>query len=344
MVLLIGGLALLGGGCAGPTYPLGRHYSLDCRTESQEYYARQYPNFPTSLPGVNFGTDRQAITYGAACDNDKFRQPVKIRLYAVDRQLTLQEARKLPDEKYFFAEVLADQRAPDQRAENEVKRYCGGTTHHGFYFQFPESFSDGVLRHVYAYAVNAKNPRRYARLQESPQTFVCSYNDAAVVGSDVPSVVDPGQTFSANITMKNTGTRGWLMNGAHYQIRRPPFTTQPLHQPYYLGSENPRRNTRWGLAYVEIPPFTYTKLSELQAWIRQLTYIVVRPQETYTFSFSGRAPATPGVYAFDWSMISRGGPTYFGKIFQKNIQVGSGTPPPPPPPPPGPPLTPGLIL
>ena len=107
-----------------------------------------------------------------------------------------------------------------------------------------------------------------------------------------PSPMNPGQTATVSLTMKNTGTTAWL----------PPSTDS---NPFRLGSQNPQDNTNWGFNRVDLGG-------------------AVAPGSQYTFSFTITAPSTSGVYNFQWRMV-QDGVTWFGD-FSPNIQVTVGNP------------------
>ncbi|MEO6034194.1 MAG: NBR1-Ig-like domain-containing protein, partial [Verrucomicrobiota bacterium] len=112
-------------------------------------------------------------------------------------------------------------------------------------------------------------------------------NAAAVLSIDAPASVAPGATFTATITMTNTGATAW--------------TTEGL---YNLGSEIPRDNSRWGLGRIPLPSSP------------------INPGEIAAFSTTFTAPASEGVYNFSWGMV-QDSVEWFGAIASKTIKVGS---------------------
>jgi hypothetical protein len=78
-----------------------------------------------------------------------------------------------------------------------------------------------------------------------------------------------GATQTVSITLKNTGATTWTRRGG-----------------YHLGSQNPGDNLIWGGRRVYLDP------SER-----------VAPQQTKTFTFTIRAPITPGTHNFQWRMV-----------------------------------------
>ncbi|PWU20771.1 MAG: hypothetical protein C5B50_03200 [Verrucomicrobia bacterium] len=112
-------------------------------------------------------------------------------------------------------------------------------------------------------------------------------NQATVVSSSVPSGVLPGATFSATVTMNNSGATSWYSS-----------------VPFQLGSQSPQDNTTWGLNRVNLPSSP------------------IAPGANATFTFNATAPTTPGVYTFAWRMIATNTP--FGNTFSTTINVGDG--------------------
>jgi hypothetical protein len=114
-------------------------------------------------------------------------------------------------------------------------------------------------------------------------------NNAEVVNISAPSSVPAGQTFSAIITMKNTGLTSW--------------TTAAR---YALGSESPRNNSNWVFAgRIALPAEP------------------VNPGDAPEFTATFTAPTTPGVYNFAWGMVQDGA-QWFGPIASQTIRVGNG--------------------
>ncbi len=88
--------------------------------------------------------------------------------------------------------------------------------------------------------------------------------------------LNTGQTVSATVTMKNTGTKPWNGDAT----------------PHKLSSQTPTDNTNWSLNRVTLPTST----------------INPPPQsgDTAAFTFNITAPTTPGAYTFQWRMIEEG--------------------------------------
>ncbi|MBI3304853.1 hypothetical protein HYZ80_00820 [Candidatus Parcubacteria bacterium] len=114
-------------------------------------------------------------------------------------------------------------------------------------------------------------------------TFVVQSNDAAFVSEtvknrtippDQPAVnVSPNKTFRAEITFRNTGTATWDNVGE-----------------YVLRSQNPAGNTTWGISE------TITTSPPVSS---------VPPNATVTFAGDLPAPATAGIYNFQWQMYRK---------------------------------------
>ena len=92
-------------------------------------------------------------------------------------------------------------------------------------------------------------------------------NAAAFVSQTVPTLMAPGTTATATITLRNTGSNTWS-EAQHYR----------------LASINPQDNGTWNLRRVFLPN-------------------PIPPGALCTFTFPIRAPLTPGNYNFQWTMI-----------------------------------------
>ncbi|MDP3991609.1 MAG: DUF5010 domain-containing protein [Candidatus Colwellbacteria bacterium] len=95
-------------------------------------------------------------------------------------------------------------------------------------------------------------------------------NDAQFVSQSVPVLMTAGQNYDVSITMKNIGTSNWTNTGN-----------------YKLGSQNPQDNTAWS-------PSSRVLLNASET---------VAPSQQKTFTFSVKAPSTPGTYNFQWRMV-----------------------------------------
>jgi Ig-like domain-containing protein len=120
-------------------------------------------------------------------------------------------------------------------------------------------------------------------------------NTAECRGVTAPDTVRPGASFSATVTLKNTGTKLWTTD----------TTTadgDAVRTSHKLGSQNPRDNTRWGFRRVRLPS---TPIS---------------PGQEAAFSFTAKAPTIRGTYAFDWKMVEEL-VQWFGETCAKEITV-----------------------
>jgi GH25 family lysozyme M1 (1,4-beta-N-acetylmuramidase) len=119
-------------------------------------------------------------------------------------------------------------------------------------------------------------------------------NSATLVSGSVPNGITTGTTFTATITLNNSGATVWTNSGT---------------KPYRLGSQNPSNNTTWGFSRVNLPSSP------------------INIGQNATFTFTATAPSTPGNYAFSWQMLQE--PTnWFGDTFTATISVvipGPGT-------------------
>ncbi len=118
-------------------------------------------------------------------------------------------------------------------------------------------------------------------------------NGATYVSSTgVPSSVVAGHTFTATITMNNSGTKPWASGGS---------------TPHSLGSQSPQDNTTWGFGRVALPSSP------------------INAGQNATFTLNATAPTTPGTYTFAWKMV-QDGVEWFGDTFSQNITVVSAGP------------------
>jgi RHS repeat-associated protein len=116
-----------------------------------------------------------------------------------------------------------------------------------------------------------------AGVTSSPVTItVRPPRDAIYLSRSVPTTMVAGRTYAANVQMRNTGSVTWTSTDG-----------------YKLGSQNPPDNGTWGLSRVDVPGSVAT-------------------DQTASFDFSVRAPATGGTYNFQWKML-REGDTWFGQ-------------------------------
>ena len=117
-------------------------------------------------------------------------------------------------------------------------------------------------------------------------------NAATFVSQNVPTLMAPGSTALATITLRNVGTNNWSEATKHR-----------------LCSINPLDNGTWNLRRVYLGN-------------------VVPPGALYTFTFAIRAPATAGNYNFQWMMVQET-IERFGETPNVVIQVSSAAPIPP---------------
>src|SRR5262249_3678168 len=111
---------------------------------------------------------------------------------------------------------------------------------------------------------------------------------ALMISQSVPTSMNPGQSYSVSVSMKNTGTSTWSALGG-----------------IKFGSQNPPDNVTWGTSGIPLNKS-------------------ITPGSTYTFLLGVTAPITPGAYNFQWQMF-RTGAGYFGvPTTNVAIQVGGG--------------------
>lgn len=94
-----------------------------------------------------------------------------------------------------------------------------------------------------------------------------------------------GQSYAVTVTITNTGNTVW--------------TTL---DKYKLGAQNPRDNLTWGFNRVTLP-----------------ASVSVAPGASYSFNFTVKAPASPGLYNFRWQML-REGTGWFGD-YTPNLSI-----------------------
>lgn len=111
-------------------------------------------------------------------------------------------------------------------------------------------------------------------------------NNAAVATVSAPDSVAPGASFTATVTMQNTGTKVWTSDAT----------------PHRLGSQSAQDNTRWGLSRVNLPSTP------------------INPGASAAFTFTCTAPTNLGSYAFDWRMVEEA-TEWFGATATKTISV-----------------------
>lgn len=112
-------------------------------------------------------------------------------------------------------------------------------------------------------------------------------NFAQMISFSAPTTMTAGQDYEVTVTVKNAGSTTWTSAGS---------------QPWKLGSQNPQDNNTWNLSRVAIAAGQE-----------------VRPGDTYTFTFTVKAPATAGQYNMQWRMV-RESVEWFGQ-FSVNRQI-----------------------
>jgi len=102
--------------------------------------------------------------------------------------------------------------------------------------------------------------------------------NAQYISSIIPTSVKAGTTFTAKVTMKNTGTTTWTQATGYSMI-----------------SQDPLNNTRWGTNRLLIP-----------------SSATVAPNGQIVCFNTMTAPLTPGTYPMQWQMYCNG--TVFGEL------------------------------
>jgi hypothetical protein len=103
-----------------------------------------------------------------------------------------------------------------------------------------------------------------------PITVLATSNQAEFVSQTVQKSMYAGGQYNASVTMRNVGNSTW-QTGTNY----------------WLGSQNPQDNTRWGMNRVVLPN-------------------PVPPGSQVTFNFVVTAPLKNGMYSFQWRMVQDG--------------------------------------
>lgn len=116
---------------------------------------------------------------------------------------------------------------------------------------------------------------------------VASSNAAQFVSQVVPTSVKPGATFTASVTMRNSGTTTWSHDLG-----------------YRMQSRNPTDNTTWGTNRMFIP-----------------SGVSIAPGQTYTFTRTFKAPALAGSYNFKWKMLLNGAGSFGDESTNKVVTV-----------------------
>jgi hypothetical protein len=134
--------------------------------------------------------------------------------------------------------------------------------------------------------VNHANALNHAGIQGQIRDVLATMrSNASFVTQNIPPSMVKSSTYRVSITMRNTGTSTWISG---------------VNCPFRLGSQNPQDNAVWGISRVDVPGR-------------------VAPGATATFSFDVTAPATTGIYHFQWRMLQEN-VEWFGAATQ-DIQV-----------------------
>ena len=99
-------------------------------------------------------------------------------------------------------------------------------------------------------------------------------DNAAMTSQTIPAQMTVGLNYTVSVRMQNTGNTLW-----------------PANSTYALAAQNPANNTTW-----RATPVTLTS--------------PVAPGESFTFTFPVKAPATLGLYNYQWQMQKAG--VFFG--------------------------------
>ncbi|AVR98215.1 NBR1-Ig-like domain-containing protein [Pseudoduganella armeniaca] len=122
---------------------------------------------------------------------------------------------------------------------------------------------------------------------------VAPSNGAQFVSQSVPATMATGQSYPVSVTMKNTGSTTWTAGTA-----------------FALGSENPQDNYTWGTQRVYLGS-------------------AVAPGQQTTFTFTAKAPSSPGTYPFQWKMVQEYVEWFGGLTAVANVTVTGAVPPAP---------------
>jgi hypothetical protein len=131
---------------------------------------------------------------------------------------------------------------------------------------------------------NTPTRTRTPTLTRTPTNTPPPPNAVAFVSQSVPSAMQAGQPYEVSVTLRNTGTNNWTYGS------------------YQLGSKNPHANTNWGSSRIDLNPGDN-----------------VAPGQSKTFTWSFTAPASGGLYNFQWQMLHVG-VEWFGS-FTPNVVV-----------------------
>jgi hypothetical protein len=140
--------------------------------------------------------------------------------------------------------------------------------------------SSGPLKMVAGVIANQADPLMTNNSAIQSLTVGTSGPGALFLSQQAPPRTMPQSlTVPVSVAMQNSGSSAWT-----------------LAQGYRLGSQNPDNNTRWGLSRVDLGSGES-----------------ITTGQNKTFLFNATAPATPGIYPFQWRMLQEG-VVWFGDI------------------------------
>jgi hypothetical protein len=113
--------------------------------------------------------------------------------------------------------------------------------------------------------------------------------DSQFVSQNVPTKMDPGQSFFATIRWVNTSTKPWSGSSG-----------------FAIVSQNPANNVNWG--------------GDIVPWLNQ----PIAPGEQMNLVFQAAAPARAGIYNFQWQLYEQG-VGFFGEM-SANASITVGDP------------------
>jgi hypothetical protein len=113
--------------------------------------------------------------------------------------------------------------------------------------------------------------------------------DSQFVSQNVPTKMDPGQSFFATIKWVNTSEKSWSGSSG-----------------FAIVSQNPANNVNWG--------------GDIVPWLN----LPIAPGEQMTLVFQANAPAHAGVYNFQWQLFEQG-VGFFGEM-SANVSITVGDP------------------
>jgi len=113
--------------------------------------------------------------------------------------------------------------------------------------------------------------------------------NAQFVSQVVPATMTAGQTYPVTVVMKNTGTTSWT-----------------AANKFKLGSQNPQDNAIWGVAAGRVLLATGDTIAK---------------DQSKTFTFNVKAPATPGTYNLQWQMVQEGASWFGAKTTNVAVKV-----------------------